>query len=336
MKIFISGGSGFIGGYIIECLAGQHDFIAMSRSEASDRILEARGATPVRCALGQVSAEMLAGCDVVIHCAAHIGPGGDRSYYWGINVAGSENLVKAAKAAGVKRFIHLGSEAGCFYGQVMEDIDETYPLAPQSPYHYPATKAEAEMRVLRENDPGRGFEVISLRPRFVWGPGDRTLMPNLVKAARWHAFAWIDHGRHRTSTTHVANITHGVELVLNGKGEGGQAYFITDDEVRSFHDIISQFLWTQNLKAGSVSLPSGLVRGAVYLLQKSWEGLRLKAHLPINRFAVALMSRNCTIRIDKARRELGFSPVISFDEGIQQLADLASEGDFPARKEATL
>ncbi|MDY6944024.1 MAG: NAD-dependent epimerase/dehydratase family protein [Pseudomonadota bacterium] len=325
MKVFITGGSGFIGGAVIEKLRDRHEFLAMSRSAASDAALKRIGAQAVRGDLSRIEPDLLRGCEAVVHCAAHIGPGGDRDYYWKINVEGTEQLVNAAKAAGVKRFVHLGTEAGCFYGQHMRDIDETCPLAPDSPYHYPATKAEAERRVLRANDPAHGFETISIRPRLVWGPGDRTLLPSMVKAARAHALVWIDGGRHQTSTTHVANVVRGVELALEGKGRGGEAYFVTDDEVRSFREIITALLTTQGLTPGRLSIPSPLVRGGVYLLQKSWEGLGIKAHLPINRFAVALMARDCTIRIDKARRELGFEPVISFSEGLKQLPKLQND-----------
>lgn len=326
MKIYLTGGSGFIGGAIIRALKDRHELIAMSRSATSDRRLESLGAQPVRAALGDVRREMLAGCEAVIHCAAHIGPGGDRQFYHKVNVDGTRQLVTTAKEAGVKRFIHIGTEAGCFYGQHMRNIDETTPLVPDSPYHYPATKAQAEICVMAENDPARGFETLSIRPRFVWGPGDQTLLPNLADAARKGAFVWIDHGRYYTSTTHVANVVRAVELVVSGRGRGGEAYFVTDGEVRTFRNVITRFLATQDLVPGNLSVPGTLVRSAVFILQKSWEGLGIKKPLPINRFAVALLSRDCTIRIDKARRELGYEPAMTFEEGLRELSALRGSG----------
>ncbi len=322
MKIFVTGGSGFIGGALIKKLSAVHQFFALSRSPRSDHLLRQYGATPIRGDLAQFETDCLNECDAVVHSAAHIGPGGDRAFYRAVNVTGTENVLNRAKEAGIKRFIHIGTEAGCFYGQHMRDIDETYPLAVHSPYHYPATKAEAEVVVLRANEPAIGFETVSLRPRLVWGEGDRTLLPNMVKAARFHALAWIDGGRCLTSTTHVDNVVHGIELALQGKGRGGEAYFITDDEVRSFREVITALLATQELQPGNLSIPSAPIRATVYLLQKSWEGLHIPYHLPINRFAVALMSRDCTIRIDKARRELEYEPIVNFDLGLQQLPKL--------------
>jgi nucleoside-diphosphate-sugar epimerase len=322
VNIFVTGGSGFIGGALIRKLAPSHKIWALSRTPQSDDLLKQFGALPVRGDLNQFDTSCLAECDAVVHSAAHIGPGGDRNFYWSVNVAGTEKILRTAQAAGVKRLIHVGTEAGCFFGQHMRDIDETYPLALDSPYHYPATKAAAELKVLRANDPKLNFETISIRPRLVWGEGDRTLLPNMVKAARFHALVWIDGGRCLTSTTHVDNVVHAIELTLNGKGRGGEAYFVTDGEDRPFREVITKLLATQGLAPGSLSIPSWLVRPPVYLLQKSWEALGIHAHLPINRFAVALIARDCTIRIDKARRELGYEPIVSFSAGLQQLPRL--------------
>ncbi len=322
MKIFVTGGSGFIGSAFIKKVSGVHQCFALSRSPQSDEKLRQCGAIPIRGDLAQFDDSCLAECDAVVHSAAHIGPGGDRAFYRAVNVVGTENVLNRAKAAGVNRFIHIGTEAGCFYGQHMRDIDETYPLVPDSPYHYPATKAEAEILVLQANEPAAGFESISLRPRLVWGEGDRTLLPNMAKAARYHALAWIDGGRCLTSTTHVDNVVYAIELALQGNGRGGEAYFITDNEIRSFREVITALLETQDLRAGNLSIPSAPVRAAVYLLQKGWEGLHIPFKLPINRFAVALMARDCTIRIDKARRELGYEPIVSFQSGLQQLPKL--------------
>ena len=92
MKIFITGGSGFVGGAAIKKLATDHEIIAMSRTPASDKKISSLGATPVRSQLGMVKPSDLKGCDVVIHAAAHIGPWGTRKQYWQTNVATHHGL----------------------------------------------------------------------------------------------------------------------------------------------------------------------------------------------------------------------------------------------------
>ncbi|MEK6229472.1 MAG: NAD-dependent epimerase/dehydratase family protein [Actinomycetota bacterium] len=105
--------------------------------------------------------------------------------------------------------------------------DETWPLRPDSPAHYSATKAMAEQRVRRAA--GNGFETVVVRPRLVWGPGDTTLLPPIAKAMDSGRFAWIGGGRHLTSTTHVDNVIEGLMLGAE-RGRSGEAYFVTDGD----------------------------------------------------------------------------------------------------------
>ena len=145
MRIFITGASGFIGGAITKALTeNNHEVLALSRSEASDSTIERLGGRILRGNLGEISAEDLKGYEVVIHCAAFVGQYIDPATFWRVNVTGAEQLLEASARAGVKRFIHMGTEAAVFNGQNMVDIDETYPRSPDSPFLYSRTKAAAE------------------------------------------------------------------------------------------------------------------------------------------------------------------------------------------------
>src|SRR5262245_8385122 len=107
----------------------------------------------------------------------------------------------------------------------MLDIDEMYPYLVHTPFLYPKTKAEAEKVVLAANAPG--FLTISLRPRFVWGSGDQTIMLVLKRVVEKGLYMWINQGRAQTSTTHIDNLVCAVELAFT-HGRGGQAYFISN------------------------------------------------------------------------------------------------------------
>lgn len=316
MQIFITGASGFIGGAIAKALSTEHDVRGMSRSERSDNDLRALGVTPVRSELGAVKPEHLAGCDVVIHCAAFVKQWGTREEFWKTNVNGTAQLLQAAQQAGVKRFIHVGTEAALFHGQQMRDIDETYPYPTSTPFLYPETKAEAEKLVLAANSPG--FETISLRPRFVWGPGDQTILPVVKKMVEAGMYMWIDQGRVRTSTTHINNFVHAVKLALT-HGRGGKAYFITDDSTTTVREFLTALLKTQGLTPPSTSIPSWLARALGRTLEHVWRLFKLKNEPPLTHFAAAMASSECTIRIDKARAELGYSPVITRQQGLAEL-----------------
>jgi hypothetical protein len=319
MRIFLTGASGFIGGAVASSLKARHDIVAMSRSERSDVAIRALGVSPVRSALGAVAPEHVAGAEVVIHCAAHVEAWGPREVFWQTNVEGTRQLLEVARRAGVRRFLFVGTEAALFRGQDMLEIDETYPYPAATPYLYSETKAEAERLVLAANDPANGFATISIRPRLVWGPGDQTILPILKRMIAEGRFMWLDGGRARTSTTHVANLVHALELALT-KGRGGEAYFVTDGEETTMRAFLTALLGTQGVKAPDRSLPGFVARGAAAVLERVWRLLGLRSEPPLPALAAGQMSRHCTIRIDKIRRELGYAPVISVREGLAQLA----------------
>jgi len=322
LKIFVTGASGFVGGAVAkELVAVGHEVLALSRSETSDTKIRALGVETVRSSLGEVDPSLLQGCEVVVHCAAYVEPWGTLDQFWQANVEGTAQLLDAAKTAGVGRFIHIGTEAALFRGQHMRDIDETTPYPKSTPYYYSRTKAEAERRVFQANDAQANFTTISIRPRMVWGPGDQTELPEVLTMIERGAFAWIDGGHHRTSTTHIDNLVHGVILALE-KGRAGNAYFVTDDEVVSVLDFFGQLIATQGVEVSDKSVPGFVLRGVAFICEAVWRLLRLRSAPPITRFAAGIMSRDCTINIDKAKAELGFRPVISIKDGMKAMPKL--------------
>jgi nucleoside-diphosphate-sugar epimerase len=315
-RIFVTGASGFIGGAIAEHLAGSHDVLAMSRSERSDAAIRARGAEPVRCDLTAVTEEDLAGSDAVIHCAAWVEPWGSREDFWAVNVEGTDRLLAAARGAGVRRFVHMSTEAVLWRGQHLRDVDETHPYPERTPILYAETKGEAERRVIAAN--GGGFETVVLRPRLVWGPGDTTLVPELKQMAAKGAFAWIDGGRARTSTTHIANLVHATELAVT-EGAGGEIYFVSDGEETDFRSFVTRMMAAHGVELPGRSVPSWLAHPLAVALEGAWRALGIRGAPPLTRHAVDLLACDCTVRDDKARAALGYLPVIGVEEGLREL-----------------
>ncbi|TGK56252.1 NAD-dependent epimerase/dehydratase family protein [Leptospira wolffii] len=313
MKIFVTGASGFVGGAIARHLQKKHQVKVLSRTEKTDASLRSQGLETVRGDLSSIRSEDLKGTEIIIHCAAFVGPWGTRKDFWDGNVEGTSHLISAAKEAGVKRFIHMGTEAALFYGQDMIDIDESYPYPKHTPYLYSETKAEAERRVVAANSPG--FETIVLRPRLVWGPGDTSVLPVVKKMVQEGKFLWIDGGRARTSVTCIPNLVHATELALT-KGKAGQIYFITDDEVQTVRSFLTAMLGTQGLILPTKSVPGFIASALAYLVEGIWRILGILKEPPMMRFPIDIMGRECTIRIDKAKSELGYLPQVSVAQGL--------------------
>jgi len=253
---FVTGGSGFIGGRLIERLVGDgHSVRGLARSDqAADRIRE-RGGEPVSGDLSDVDAMRAgaAGCQLAFHAAATLGDWGKREDFERGNVEGTHNALHACAAAGVQRFVHVGTEAALLAGQPLVQVDETAPLRPDSPALYSSTKAKAEKLVLDANR-GDGFETVVVRPRFVWGPGDTTLLPTMTEMVRSGRWAWIGGGRHWTSTTHVDNTVEGLVLGAE-RGRPGNAYFVTDGAPVVFREFVSELLRTQGVEPPTRTLP---------------------------------------------------------------------------------
>lgn len=330
MRIFLTGGSGFVGGAAARVLSGAHEVLALARSEASAARARAAGATPHVGELVTIGPAALEGCDVVIHAAAHVGQWGSRAQFWSTNVAGTARLLSAARAAGVPRFVHISTEAVLFDGRPMRDLDESAPYPARTPFLYSETKAAAERAVLTANDPAGGFTTIALRPRLVWGPGDKTLLPALRQSAARGAFVWLDGGQARTSTCYIDNLVEGIRLALH-QGAGGQAYFLTDGEVHSFRDFLTAYSRAAGVELSDRSLPGALVRPLAAALEGTWRRLRLPGAPPLTHFGAALLSRDCTLRIDRARAALGYRPTVSVAEGMARVAAARSPGPEAAR-----
>ena len=320
----MTGGSGFIGGRLIERLVSEgREVRALARSPAAAERIAALGAAPVRGELAEVSAMRTGaeGCEWAFHAAATLGDWGAPEAFKRGNVTGTHNALEACAQAGVRRFVHVGTEAALMAGDPLVEVDETAPLQPGSPALYSATKARAEQLV--RGAAGDGFETVVLRPRFVWGAGDTTLLPQIIELVRSGRFAWIDGGRHRTSITHVANTVEGLLLAAQ-RGRSGEAYFVTDGEPVVFREFLEKLMATQGVTPPSRSVPAPVARALAAAGEGLWRLLRLPGRPPLTRFAYWISAQECTIRTDKARDELGYAPVKTISDGLRELEEQAA------------
>jgi nucleoside-diphosphate-sugar epimerase len=322
-RAFVTGGSGFIGGRLIERLVADGWSVnALARSQRSATAVSERGAEPVRGNLDDADsmAQGAEGCEVAFHLAAHLGDWGTWEEFERSNVEGTRKALAACRRAEVRRFVHCGTEAALMAGEPLVAVDETAPLRPDSKAPYPATKARAELAVREAS--GDGFETIVLRPRFVWGAGDTTLLPEMVERVRKGQFAWVGGGTNVTDTTHVSNVVEGLVLAAE-RGGAGEAYFVTDDEPVVFRDFVSALLRTQGVEPPDRNLPRWLPGPLGAVSEAAWRRLPLPGAPPMTRFTAWVLTQECTIDISKAKRELGYRPVISREAGLAELREEA-------------
>jgi nucleoside-diphosphate-sugar epimerase len=157
-----------------------------------------------------------------------------------------------------------------------------------------------------------------VRPRFVWGAGDTTLLPEMVELVRKGRFAWVGGGTNRTDTTHVDNVVEGLLLGAQ-KGSPGEVYFVTDGQPVVFREFVSDLLRTQAVEPPDRTMPAWLARATMTAGEAAWRALPLPGRPPLTRFTTWVLTQECTIDISKARRELGYEPIVTREQGLEGL-----------------
>lgn len=324
MDAFVTGGSGFVGHRLIDALVDRGDSVAaLARSDAAAQVVEAAGATAVRGDLsdGDAMADGMADTEVVFHLAAKVDEWGDPGVFERVNVKGTQNALSAARRADVDRFVHTSTEAVLADGSPLRNVDETLPYPDNPAGYYPRTKAAAERLVRRADD--ASLTTVVVRPRFVWGAGDTTLLPALVSAVEAGRFAWFSGGRYKTSTCHVDNAVEGF-LRAAARGDGGEIYFVTDGEPVEFRSFVGSLLETQGVEAPVRSVPRRLAWWGATAAEVAWRRLPLSGRPPLTRMSVATIGQEMTFDDGKARRHLGYDGQVSREEGLEGLRQAAT------------
>jgi nucleoside-diphosphate-sugar epimerase len=316
---FVTGGSGFVGGALIRRLVRDGWTVrALARSDTAATAVEEAGAEAVRGDLGATDAMRRAadGAEVFHHAAAKVEDFGDPADFERVTVQGTRNALTAAREAGVPRFVHVGTEAALMAGQPLVNADENTPLRPDSASPYPWSKAKAEQAVRDAN--GDGLETVVVRPRFVWGKGDSTLLPQIVSMVKAGRFAWIGGGHQLTATTHIDNTVEGLVLGAE-RGKPGGVYFVTDGRPVGFREFVSELIRTQGVEPPTRTVPLPVARAAAAAAESAWKLLGRKDRPPLTRFTVWVSALECTLDDSRAREELGYREVKSREEGLAEL-----------------
>jgi nucleoside-diphosphate-sugar epimerase len=329
MKALVTGGGGFLGGAIVRLLVERGDE-ARSFSRGDYPLLRELGVAQFRGDLADREAVIRAaeGCDVVFHVAARAGIWGSFAEYYRANVTGTENVIAACCRHGVGRLVFTGSPSVVFDGRDVEGGDESLPYPEHYHAHYPRTKAMAEQRVLAANS--SQLATVSLRPHLIWGPGDNHLVPRIVARGKAGKLRRIGNRPCLVDTVYVDNAAHahllGADRLVHGGAVSGKAYFISNGEPLPLWEMVDRILAAAGLPPVTRSMPAGAALAAGIICEALWNILRLSGEPPMTRFIAREMATAHWFDITAARRDLGYSPQISIDEGLKRLKDWLSRG----------
>lgn len=330
MRVFLTGGSGFVGQHLIRRLRSEgHEVVALARSAASAQKVTDAGAEPARGDLldltggGDSTAppawlDHLHGVDAVVHAAARMEFWGDDAGFLADNHEPAVALHAAAAAAKVSRFV-LISAAGVSTGtQRATEVDETTdngtPLIA-----YCRVKLATENALRAAATPG--MTLVVLRPPFIWGAG-MNFAETAADAAEGR-FVWIDGGRRTVDFIHVGNLAEAVLLSLTC-GDHGAPYYVTDGNPMPVRDLFTALLATQGVDVSACrSVPRAVAVPLAALVDGGARLFRRSTPPPLTNWLVAFLSRDRVYDISAARTALGYRPRIGFDAGLRDMENLA-------------
>lgn len=326
--IFITGATGLVGSHAAEeALRRGHRVRALVRASSDTRWLDRHDIEKVPGDLEDPEA-LRRGCegaDWVFNCAAKVGDWGTLEEFRRLNVAALRLLLDAAVAGGVGRFVHVSS-LGVYEGRDHFGTDETVAPAAQSLDAYTRSKVEAEALAL-EYHRERRLPVSIVRPGFIYGPRDRTVLPKLLDALRNGRFFYFGSGDQALNCIYVKNLVQGIFLAAEVPAAIGEVFNLTDGRHVSKRDFVGQVAALAGLKPPRRRIPLWLAWTLAVLMERRARRRNSPTPPLVNKARYKFLGLNLDYSIEKARRVLGYEPAYTTEQGIAEaMADLAPAG----------
>lgn len=330
-QILVTGGGGFLGGAIVRRLVERGERVRTFSRKTYPALAE----LGVEQAEGDLTdpeavADACEGIELVFHTAAKPGVWGRYADFYDANTAGTLNLLAACRRGGVDRLIHTSSPSVVFDGSDQEGVDESVPYPEEFEAHYPHTKAMAEKAVLEAAKAG-AVKAVALRPHLIWGPGDPHLTPRILQRAK--SLRQIGEGRNRVDTIYIDNAAEAhllaAEALEKNPEISGRAYFISQGEPMPLWDMVNAILAAGGRPPVEKTISPARARRVAAVLEWVYRTFRLPGEPRLTRFVVDELAASHWFDIGAARRDLGYTPRVSTEEGLRRLeAWLRETGQF--------
>lgn len=339
----VTGATGLLGSHIAEQLVRRNRRVrALVRPGSDTRFLESLG---VDCCEGDITdaASLAAACrgiGVVYHAAARVGDWGPWHEFVAITIEGTRNLLTAATAAGVARFIHISSISA--YGHPNEKglvIDESAPLGVQLHRwsYYSRAKVSAEKLVWAAHERGE-LAVTVIRPSWLYGPRDRATLARLCDSIRRGKIKLIGNGDNRLNVVHAANVAEAAVTAAPMKEAIGEAFNCSNDGVLTQRQYFNLVAEAMGMPPVTRKVPYRVAYTAGFVLEVVGRLLGFREPPLVTRYSAWLMGRDTYFECQKARRVLGWQPTIGYQEGIPEAVRLhldAASASSPSEPVAT-
>lgn len=320
MNTLVTGAAGFVGHHLVTALLDHgHTVRAMALPSEDTATLQQMGSEIVRGDVRQIEDvnRAMAGIDVVFHLAAIHGLWRPRQEYFDVNVGGTENVCKAALAAGVRRMVYTSSWT--VYGMgINKLVDESFPLNP-IPDVYTETKTTAEKMVqqyvIREHLPA-----VIVRPGTMFGPGDQVNFGRMAERLRDGKAIIIGSGRNAVPFVYVSDAVEGMILAAFNDRTTGQAYNLSTDKPITQEQLWNAIAQETGSRPPRLRVPYYPLYFLAYFAEKAVKADDPQHQPLVTRLGVKLFGAENRHSIDKACSELGYSPRVPILEGVRMTA----------------
>lgn len=318
VRVLVTGATSLMGRGVVDQLLARGDSVVTLQRTAGN------GLAGIEEYLGSVANPDLVlraadRCDAVVHLAAKVGITGHAQEFTEVNVAGTRTVLAAAKAAGVRRFVHISSPSVAHAGEALVGAPAGRADPSTTRGHYSTTKAVAELAALSADS--ADFPVVVLRPHLVWGPGDTQLVGRLVERSRQGRLAYVGSGAALIDSTYLSNAVDAIVAGLDHTLEAaGEPLVVSNGEPRPIGELIDGILAAYGQKPPGVRIPTVIAKGLGWAAERAWDRFDLRGEPPMTVFTAEQLGTAHWFDQRRTRELLQWHPQVSIAEGLTALA----------------
>lgn len=319
-RILVTGAYGFLGKYVIEELVSHgYDVLAFGRDEQKMKALKRER---VDIFIGdfcnkEAVIKATEGVDAVIHCGALSTIWGKREDFIDANVRGTMNLVEGCLQHQVKRFVYVSSPSIYARKANRLDIKETDVDESNTLNFYIESKILAEQQIKATAN----LDWVIVRPRGLFGVGDPSIVPRLIRANAKIGIPLFNNGRNIVDMTCVENVAYALRLCLESPNAVGNIYNITNGEPKPFKGILETLFNSLGVQPNYLKLNSEVLYALSCLIERLYKIFRIYKEPIFTKYSICTLAYSQTLDISKARNELNYVPQMTLQEGIMKYAE---------------